>query len=217
MLIKVFLTLLLLTLTSANLGVFPLPRSLSQDIFQCYLQKNVSLVLGLAWNGDSGADPQFNISYTNAKAAGIQNYDAVAHMSDKWSADDVCNGIVHTLPATFDGTVWFYFMQNANFWSKPTDQRMSYIEEVVKTCQQHGLKIGVYSVYSAWHFIFGFGYLGSEVLDSLPLFYISQNKEENFNDYQYNAFGNWKNPTMKDYTGRIFAYCKTTIDAMIFY
>jgi len=211
---KLSLLVIFFSLASANFAVVQMFKSADVQTFECYVQKNVSLVVSTVWDQVGGPVLLFNDSYTNARTAGINNYDAIIKMNDVSLPEDICQQTVHALPDDFNGTVWITFY---TLWNRAIEERISYLDNVIQTCQQHGLKMGIYSYQQQWMAVFNDMFASSETVQALPLFYANHDQKASFDDFQMSHFGNWTAPAMKEYIGTTWGFCYSALNAQVFF
>jgi len=142
----------------------------------------------------------FLLNYIASRDAKIKNVDAIVRVNDSLVPEDLCNGVAGGLPARFSGNVWLSIQNYQTLWSLPIDQRISYVENLTKACQNHGLKIGIASSALEWHDVFGSSAVGSDVLKKVPVWYVNNNGNADFDDFDYAGFGTWDSPSLKSYS-----------------
>ncbi len=211
---KLSLIALFFALTSADFGVVQMFGYVDISVFECYIQKDISLVASTVWDQAAGPLYIFEDSYTQAKTAGIPNYDAIIKINDVSKPEDICGETVNALPADFNGTVWITFY---TLWNRAFEERTDYLDSVIKTCQQHGLKMGIYSFQKQWLQIFDDWWATSETIQSLPLFYADHDEKASFDKFQIARFGNWTAPTMKEFSGKTWGFCNSAVNGLVFF
>ena len=189
----------ILVLASASFAVELSNQSPPVGTFSCLAKSGTSLVVLEIYDAQGKVNKNFVANYIEAKAAKIKNVDAVIRVNDTFTPEDVCNAVVHALPAQFNGNVWFDVANQPGRWSLPGSMRLHHLEDLTEVCKDHGLKPGVYSKVEDWIAVMGSQGAGSDVLSAFPLWYVHQDGNSNFDDYQYVGFGSWKKPQMKNY------------------
>ena len=199
---SIYLLSFILVLASANLGIdlsnYPFPPLLS---LSCLSSQGTSLLMFEIYDDQGSIRKDFLMNYLAAKGANIQNVDAVIRVNDAFAPKDVCNAVAHALPGQFNGKVWLDVANKQNRWSLSMPERIPYLENLIKSCQNHGLKAGVYSNTEDWNNVMGSLKAGSDILRAVPLWYANPDiyAQDNFEDWSYVGFGTWETPTMKTY------------------
>jgi len=198
--------LLLLSLASAKKGVNVTGFNIqSYNQYLMFAHANITLSLLEIWDGAGNTDPiAWKLQYLLSHHGGIPDFDAIAVLNDTFSPEEICSGVAKALPPTvwptyFNGSVWLDVRNRAGFCSRPLSGRVSYLENVIKACQNHGLSVGVASTVSDWIAVMGSQKAGSDVLKAVPLWYFNDNDKLNFDDFEYAGFGTWDAPKMKLY------------------
>jgi len=204
---KIILLALILVIASANTGVWMWSPLSAPQLKDLKSQGNDRIMIEILRSDtqESKISNDFLISFYNAHSAGISLVDAVAQIKGAIAPEEICNDFADFLPPTFDGIIWIVVW--SQFYSGiPAKDRMPYLENIVKYCQQHGLKTGIMSDNYSWEGTFGSRDAGSKILSAVPVWYTNVNKadkkrnEANFDDWQTGAgFGPWKKPLMKFY------------------
>jgi len=197
---KLFLLCLALAIASASFAASDAASDvLTRDDGQCLAQNSVNLVIMEGMDKSGTANPNFLINYVHLVLAKITKVNAVAYVNDSTLAEDFCSHLTNVLPTSFKERVWLSVSSDSGLWSLDVSKRLAYLSEVATTCNQHGLNVGISSDRATWTTVFGSKDASLDVLKGLPLRYISQDGNSNFNDYPDNDFGGWLNPTMKQY------------------
>jgi len=198
---KLYLLAFLLVAASAKLAIEINNAAQSREMFNCLASKNMTRALLQFWDEKGTINKEFLGNYIRARDANITSFGAIAVLNDTFTPDQLCNGIAHALPFNFSGTIWLQVKDSRGLWSREVDSRVSYLENVAKTCQQHGLKPGFYSNAVDWSAVLGAQGAGSDILSATPVWYSNTNNVVSFDDFCYAGFGTWDEPDMKNYAG----------------
>jgi len=197
---SIYLFSFLLALVSANFGVDSLYQYPPLGLYPCLANKKTNLTVHEIFDYQGNVTSKtFLLNYIASKDAKIKYVDARVSLNDSFSAEDICNGVAGGLPAKFNGTVWLDVRRNTNLWSQPVRFRIGYLEQLVRVCQSHGLKVGVSSSAEEWVDVMGSQGAGSDTLKAVPVWYEHENENADFDDFDYAGFGTWDTPTMKTY------------------
>ncbi len=213
---QIYILALLFAVASANLGADVSYYSAGRTTFTCLAQQNVTLTILQIWDETGTVNKDFLTNYIYSRDAQIPGFDALVMVNDTFAAEDLCNGVARALPTHFNGTVWLNVQNKQGLWSRDTDERISYLESVAKTCQQHGLNPGVYSSTDVWATVMGSQGTGSDTLSALPVWYFNDNNVQSFDDFSYAGFGTWENPQMKNYGTNTYL-CGSYITSLDYY
>jgi len=194
----------LFALASAEDAVFLNAKKLSsyaysRDFYYCAARRNFTRMILHIWDEQGKTNPYFLTNFINSRDAQIKDYDAVVTVKDAFEPEAICNGVAHALPRGFNGTVWLEVQNTGSLWSRNVSERVPYLEKIIKSCQGHGLKPGIYSSAESWFFVMGDQEAGSHTLKAVPVWYFNDNQKNNFNDFEYAGFGPWDAPKMKAY------------------
>ncbi len=204
MTLKLALFAIFFVLASANQGLVLREKMNPVDTYQCFARSFYTLLATPVWTQGDGPNSYFTRGINYARTARIYNHDAIIRTGDISDPETICKETVNVLPGDFNGTVWV----NLGFeFTSPVEDRMNYLDSLVRSCQQHGLKLGIFSDFSTWESVFGDRYASSSVVEALPLFYSNKDRWDNFKDYESVAFGKWSAPTMKSSYGTEFILC----------
>jgi len=206
---SIYLFPFLFVLASATLGVHVVLKDTPDLVmFTCLGINYVTLsILEISDAQGNLHTEAFLANYIASKKAQIKNIDAIVRVNDTFPPEDVCNGVARALPSKFNGTVWLDVDNQPGLWSLDVDDRISYLEELVKECQHHGLKPGVSSEFNAWSDVMGSRGAGSDILKAVPVRYENEDDYPGFYDFHYAVFGTWEIPTMKNYQKNDITLC----------
>jgi len=211
--LKLTLLVIFFALASAEYGVINQIKTDTLATFQCFAKNNFSLVITDAWDQNTGPNYYFNKTVQAARSAGIPNHDAFIRLGDVYDPEEICRETVNVLPTDFNGTVW---IDPGYDFTSLVGERMDYLDNVTKSCQQHGLKLGIYSSWQSWQETFQDRYASSSLIQALPLIYTHNDHVPSFNDFQYASFGKWTVPTMKDFYGAKWILCNRLVGELYY-
>lgn len=77
----------------------------------------------------------------------------------------------------------------------------NFLENLVSTLKATGFKIGIQSSHAHWTKIFG-GKKECHQFTQYKLWYINLDGKAETRDWEFNSFGEWKSPSMKQYAGK---------------
>jgi len=197
---SIYLLCFIIVLASANIGVtIPGYKEPIPSFFTCLAQKNITRPIMSIMDYSGKVNKNFLLAFFNSKIAKFKEFDATVTITGSFTPEETCNGVAGGLPISFNGTVWLELFGGNTLWETPIDQRVSFVENVVKACQNHGLKVGIHSYAYDWTLILGSQRAGSDILKAVPLWYYTPNESKDFDDFEYARFGTWDAPTMKTY------------------
>ena len=198
---SIYLLSFILVIASAKLGVDLSMYGLRpSSFFTCLASNNVTLNILEILSGTNVINQNFLQMYSSSKEAKISDFDAIATLTGFLTPEDVCNKVANALPGDFNGTLWLRVDDTYPYhWVIDIEERMPYLEQVVKSCSSHGLKLGVYSSNDLWTLIMGSREAGSDILSAVPVWYTNENNYEDFNDFEDARFGTWTKPQMKKF------------------
>jgi len=198
---SIYLLSFILVLASASFGVdISYYQSPPAGLYPCLARENAKSVVLEIFDAQGNVFSQrFLRNYIIAKDAKIKTVDAIARINDYFTEDEICNTVAGGLPAKFDGTVWLEVKNERSLWSQDVKFRLGYLDKLVKVCQSHGLKVGIYSSAANWVGVLGYLGIGTDTLNAVPVWYSNSNGKADFDDFDSIGFGAWNAPTMKSY------------------
>jgi len=201
--LRLLLISLALTLSLANFGIdfSAYQGSLTNSTIQCLVDNSVTFAVAELWAPCGHINPYFTENYFLLREFNIRKVDAYAVLCDNFTAEDICSSIAHLLPGDFMGQVWFSVGPHTACWNGDIGGRIPFIENVVRSCQQHGLSVGIHSSANDWAQVVGSQGTSSGVLTPLPVWYADYDNTPNYNDYPVAGFGGWPTPSLKQYAG----------------
>jgi hypothetical protein len=102
------------------------------------------------------------------------------------------------------GMIWFD-IEGTEYWSSSTSTNINFLQRMVNQGNALGLTMGIYSSSFYWNPIMG----GTTQFSYLPLWYAHWDGGLTTSDYQ--AFGGWNKPAMKQYAGDV-TFCSAGWD-----
>jgi len=203
---SIYLLSFILVLASANLGVdISLYLYPPTTLYSCLASQKVNLTILEIFDAQGNVSSKnFLINYIAAKDAKLKTVDAVVRVNDSFTQDEICNGVARGLPAKFNGTVWLEVKNEPRRWSQDIQFRIGYLDQLVRVCQSHGLKVGISSSGSDWSAVVGYLGIGTKTLNAVPVWYSNSNGVASFDDFDYAGFGAWDSPTMKNYQANTY-------------
>ncbi|MCB9762791.1 MAG: hypothetical protein H6739_23525 [Alphaproteobacteria bacterium] len=145
----------------------------------------------------SGPNPNARTSIDGARAAGITHVD-VYHFPGPFSGvspNQQIEASTQQLKSLSFHHYWIDVEPYAQTWGTDTAHNVKMLAELILAAQARRLSVGVYTSASAWAQITG----STTRFADLPLWYYHWDAQDNFDDFQ--AFGGWTAPTMKQYFG----------------
>jgi len=200
---SIYLLPLLLVLASSKLSgtIYNNQKPFPRTFFSCLAASNVTLTILQIWDEIGMINKNFLLNYIRSKDAKIQDFDALVTVKDSFTPEDLCEGVSHALPPSFNGTVWLDIQSRQGLWSRDVSERIPYLDNMAKACHNRGLKPGISSNWQRWTAVMGSQGAGSDTLKAIPLWYDNNNFTPNFDDFEYAGFGTWETPKMKNYGG----------------
>lgn len=216
---SLYLLPFILVLATANIAVDISNSNLrSSGYLYCLKCQGATKILLNIWDGAGNLNRNFRENYMRAKGLGINDFDAIITLNDTFPAEEICNeAYIRVIPGGFKGTVWLGIQNEAGLWSRDVAQRIPWIEKVAKTCQNLGLKTGIYSDLYSWARVTGYQWVGTNTLKALPVWYSNGNLKQNFDDFIGDAgFGTWETPAIKLYEGSPI-FCGERVRSLSYY
>jgi hypothetical protein len=173
-----------------------------QYVFDCWAQKKIQKAILPIWYETLVSFATDNIK--GAKAAQIPSIDVYWYLTPavmgNSPADIPLQGIKSALASVniTNATVWMlvWGADRASWFPNQADNQ-AYILKAVSVAQSLGLQPLIFSVSSQWNA--AVGSWSDPSLTSLPVGYLSQNSQQDFNDWAQSSFGGWTAPSYKDY------------------
>jgi len=183
-----------------DIATFMGPYNIST--WQCLHDHGIDFAIIQIWRGHHQLSDHFPLDWQNAKAVGIYQVDAYAYVCNNCPGNtpkNICTVIQNTLPAGFDGMLWIDVEDCKDCWVGTPEERLSFLEDIMATCDSMGFNLGVYSCHGPWSMVFGTANYTSGTLTNYPLWFGDYDNKESFDDFEKLKFGNWKAPVLKQY------------------
>ena len=204
-----------LIVAAANAATFgfDISQPISTSTAQCLKGYGYDWIAPRAWTSTGHHDSAACTSLISAKNAGIKQRDVymfpcpTCSASARTQIDDMITYLDDNCGAEWSGMIWLD-IEGSQYWLGNSSANRTWYQDLVSACKgRFGIKCGVYASYYQWESIFGtVGYCyGSD----LPLWYAHYDNVANFSDY--NEFGCWKTPSVKQYEGDV-TLCSFNID-----
>jgi len=212
----VALVAILATQHVAHAGTgFDVSSLVSTDEVTCMKNAGYDAIIVRAWQSNGVNDPNVKTTLANAAAAGIAHQDVYMFPCPTCSASasSQFNSMVSNLDGSVYGNIWFDIEEDyaGQYWSTSYATNKAFYADLVSACSSGsaGKTCGVYSNYNNWVTIFGSSTYQASGGSSLPMWYADYDGELNFDDYE--EFGGWSTPAMKQYNGDV-SYCSINMD-----
>ena len=213
---KICLFALFIAVASANLAADMSNVPPSRESLSCLASKNVTKVILEISDQQGIIKTDFYDGYIFARDAGISAVDAIVIVNDTLVPSELTADVTAALPSNFNGTVWLQVLNAPTLWTRQMSKRMAYLEDLIFAFKRHGLTAGIYSDAKAWISIIGYQTIGSDTLNSVPVWYVNTNNVQSFDDFSYAGFGTWTKPNLKNFLN--WAHdCQTWIASFDFY
>ena len=215
--LKFILIILAFYLTSAKIGLNTGTIEITHSTVNCIKDQGVTRVAMELLNQYGYVNLNFGESFNNLRDGQITSIDAIVPIQDLYDPDTLCSNLDRFLSPDFDGIIWLYIENFPDAWTKPMDQRIGFLEDIVDSCCYYGYNIGIYSNNTSWTEVFGDPFAGTDKLGTLPMWYYNDQGEDNFNDFINAGFGKWSSPAMKEYKGNSTQVCEESFNSVEYY
>jgi len=165
---------------------------------KCMYNNGFAFLIFQAWICGSGLNGNLASNIVNAKSAGIPYVDVYVFADTNCGANpgDIMSEIKSHLPSVFNGMVWLDVEPCAGCWSDGATN-LAFVNSMAVASQGAGFHTGVYANYNGWTAVMGSAGASTPTLKALPIWYPNYDGQQNYNDWQ--AFGGWNSPAMKQY------------------
>jgi len=180
----------------ATLGV-DVSVSVDTNTWNCLSQNNIQFAIVRCFRSNGNTDPNCPTTIANAQAAGIQYVDAyIFPCYSCGGPEDQISTLVSFLQSNNVQyqNIWFD-IEGPQYWSSNPQDNINFISAMAQQAKSLGQNVGVYTSNSQWTPITG-GWTG---LSTYSLWYAHYDNNPSFDDF--NPFGGWNNPVMKQYQG----------------
>jgi len=192
-------------LTTAFLGV-DVSSSVSESDWNCLKQNGYTYAIVRAWRSTGSPDPDAAASIKAANEAGVA--------TDVYFFPDYAEGNptgqvqqAHSFLTSNSikyGTMWIDIEQPPD-WGNCAEN-YNFLSNLTSEAKSLGMSIGIYVSANFWSSML----CNSKDFGNLQLWYADWDNQPNFNNFQ--SFGGWSSPTMKQYMGNGQS-CGVGIDA----
>jgi len=173
-------------------------EELTRETGRCLVKNNVTRAVVEMSDEKAKINSNFIKSYVDLLAVGIKDIDASIIVLDRLNPEQVCNNVAANLPAFFTGIVWLNVLKGDALWTDSIENRMSYLEGLVNACSKFNIRTGISTSPDDWESTMGDVSATSTSLTKLPLWY-DDNHSNNQDFHDYNTFGGWNTPAMKEF------------------
>ena len=189
-----------LTPSLAKVGV-DVSSAVGQSAWKCLQspggQGPVELALVRVYRSYGSVDPNAAATIANANNAGIPRVDG--YIFPCVSCGDPAGQVEDAVNATGDSvSVYWYDIENYK-WSTDVNANREFIKAMVDYGKRRGINAGIYTNLYNWESITGGKTWNYPSSQGLPLWYAHYDGNPSFSDFQ--AFGGWRAPFMKQYLG----------------
>ena len=163
-----------------------------------------------AWRSLGKFDSNAATTNKNALSAGFTASNIDAYFYPCYSCGDAAGQVATFWSSVTSNSMKFYrlWFDIEGTWSSSKSNNKSFFEALVSKATSIGINSGIYSSYYQWENIFGLSYKFSKA-GSWPIWYAHYDNSKSFSDF--NAFGGWTSPYMKQYAGDMTA-CSHDVD-----
>lgn len=172
-------------------------EELTRERGRCLVKNKVTRAIVEMSDEKAKINTNFIMTYIDLLASGIRDIDAAIIVINRLDPNQLCYDISVNLPAFFNGIVWFNVLKGDFLWFDSLENRLRYLEDLVKTCANYNIKAGISTSPEDWEGAMGDLSVTSSFLTTLPIWYDDHTTNQNFEGYTH--FGGWGTPTMKEY------------------
>ncbi len=212
---KVCLFAFLLAVASANLAADLTNFPVTREQVNCLADKGVTKLILEVSDEKGNIKAEFFDGYNFAQDAGIA-IDAIVIVNDALTPSELSSSMASVLSSHFSGTIWFQVLSSPKLWSQSVNKRLAYLDKLILSCKKYGLNVGIYSDAKAWKSVFGGQHVGSDILKSVPVWYVNDNGIQSFDDFSESGFGTWTEASLKNFEAYPFE-CDNWITSLNFY
>jgi len=174
--------------------------------FQCMFQMDIELAVVRAWRSTGEPDINAPLNICNAETVGLVVDVYMFPCYECGNAQQQVRDTVNFLNKSKPGFDVFWFdIEAPELWSSDPANNSLFMQNLIDEGTSQGLFLGIYTSVDAWSAIMG-DYDGGA---PYPLWYPGYDNTTSFSDFQ--PFGGWKVPTMKQYTPNA-SVCGTSVD-----
>jgi len=186
---------------------------ISSKDFPCFASQGKTFTVIQAWMGGYGATKSIAYCASQAHSAGLSvslyAY-ACPRCSGNTPAYNVFYNLVKNLAKQGVKYTYLYFdiedCPPSSCWESNKQQNAEFLGEAINGAEAAGAKIGIYASQSQWSAIMG----SNSSFSRYPLWYPHYDGNPSFSDFQ--SFGGWKSPHMKQYNDHSDVGCFQNVD-----
>jgi GH25 family lysozyme M1 (1,4-beta-N-acetylmuramidase) len=182
-------------------GVVSVLATLGVDVsgltenFSCLISSGYTFAIVRGYCNYGGVDPNLIRNLNNANSAGIGEVDVYFFPCVPCgSPASQAQALVNALSGQTYGYIWLDI--EVYSWSSSQSSNQAFITTLINTLTNSGQRVGIFTNYNNWESIVGINWTGAS---SLPLWYANYDKNPSFSDF--NPFGGWTSPLIKQYLG----------------
>jgi len=184
-------------------------ESMASSDWSCLHKEGFSFAIIQAWDGGYKLNSKLATCINDALKAGFSHVDVYVFMCPNCNGNSptgTIQSVVDALKGVKYGELWFDIEQCSGCWSTNLGSNCNWIGQAVKEAESLKVNIGFYSNHYEWGVTVG---SGCTSFSKYPIWYADYDDQQNFNDWE--AFGGWTKPEMKQYEGGIIK-CNLNID-----
>ena len=187
-------------------------QQLTSDSASCMAQNGLKFIVPRGYCSSCKVDTAVCNSLKTAANAGIPTRDVYMFPSPTCSKSahdqmgELLNYLKSNCASQWSGRVWLD-IEGSQYWLGDSSKNRQWYQDLVDSCENYGVKCGVYASKSQWESIFG----SSDYCygSSNPLWYAHYDNNPSFSDYS--KFGCFSDPLAKQYQGTT-TYCSFSVD-----
>merc|ERR1712137_509772 len=144
--------------------------------------------------------------------AGFAHVDVYGFFCPNCGGNNPCSDAVNNLLDYMSengvkfGTLWIDVEQCNGCWSSDLSSNFDFVKSCADAASSRGQAVGIYSSHYEWGQTCG----SATGLQNLPLWYADYDGAQNFDDFE--AFGGWTTPAMKQYNDHGDSDCNASVD-----
>ena len=181
----------------------------STSVLECYKSNGFTFTIPRCWCSTGVWDSNCQDNVWNSHNAGMTRVDV--YFFPCFSCGNVAGQV-----STFWNTVIYYGLDISwvwydleGEWSSSYYTNQAFLEELVYQTRSIGFYYGIYTNYYGWDYFYGLSYVFPYYYDT-PLWYAHYDWVDNFSDFD--AFGGWTTPAIKQYIDNIDSLCNGIVD-----
>jgi GH25 family lysozyme M1 (1,4-beta-N-acetylmuramidase) len=193
----VFFSLLFLCLSVPSLATLGVDVNdiISTSQFSCMKSNGYVFAIPRGYRSNGVVDSDVVTNIKNAWAGGMTEVDVYLFPCVPCgNPAGQATALVNAIKGQKYGVVWIDIEVYA--WSSSLTANQNFITTMANQLKSLGQTVGIYSSYYNWQSIVGLGWTGCS---QYPLWYAHYDNNPSFSDF--NPFGGWKTPAIKQYNG----------------